>query len=145
MKLAEALMERKDLVKKINKAKEEITSNLVTKEGFELPLDMDKLFLQYESDQNNLMKLNTQIDKTNVILIDRLNRLRILDSKMAFYRECRKSLLEDSSNRFYNENVKMTRNYDLNKANTRLDKLELLRREVDKEIQKINWATELTE
>lgn len=146
MTLAEALMERRDIIKKINKIKEEIRSNLVTKEDFQLPFDMDKLFDDFMLYQNKLMDINTRIDKTNVKVInDKLNQIRIFDAIIMFYKECRKDILQDRGSGLYREERRYVRNYDINQINSNIDEYEKIRRELDRSIQKINWKTELEE
>jgi len=143
MKLSEALMERKDLIKKVNNIKEEITSNLVTRQGFQLPFDMDSLFVDYKTLQRKLETLNLRIDKTNAAhLTDKLNELRILDSIMIFYKQCRKTLLSEHSS-MYREEPIYERNYDITRLNEEIELFEIARRTIDREIQSINWQTEL--
>ena len=143
MKLSEALMERKDLIKKVNNIKEEITSNLVTREGFQLPFDMKSLFTDYKELQTKLETLNLRIDKTNAAhLTEKLNALRILDSVMIFYKQCRKTLLSEHSS-MYREEPVYERNYDINRLNEEIELFEIERRKLDREIQSINWQTEL--
>jgi len=143
MKLSEALMERKDLIKKINNIKEEITSNLVTRQGFQLPFDMDLLFADYKELQAMLESLNLRIDKANADhLTEKLNALRILDSIMIFYKQCRKTLLSEHSS-MYREEPVYERNYDITRLNEEIELFEIERRKLDREIQSINWQTEL--
>jgi len=144
MKLAEALMARKDLVAKINKIKELIKNNLVTRKDFQLPIDMTAQFLQYRELQGELEILNKKIDKTNAqYLTDKLNELRILDSKIAFYKECNTALMSSETSWRYNDDITLQRNYDLNVLNSWLEQCEAMRRKIDREIQKTNWETEL--
>lgn len=144
MKLAEALMERKDLVMKINKIKELIKNNVVTRKDFQLPIDMRAQFLQYQKLQGELELLNKKIDKTNALyLTDKLNELRILDSKIAFYKECHATLISNETSWRYGDEVTLQRNYDLNELASWLEQTEVMRRKIDREVQKINWETEL--
>ena len=138
-------MERKDIIKKIAQVKEEIKSNLVTKEGYQLPFDMERLFSDFQDLQTKLKELNRKIDKTNAeFLGDHLNELRIIDAIIVFYKECRKQLLADSPGSFYRDtDSKYTRNYDINKINEMIELFQAKRRKLDREIQKVNWTTEL--
>jgi len=145
MKIAEALMERKDLTKKISRIKENILSNLLTradlapKESYVM-----SLLIKYNKSMDELEKLNKAIDKANIKIQDELNYIKILDSKIAFYKEAGKKLLEGNSSYMYSEmKAEIIKNYDIDLINNELEKLENERREIEKKILKINWETSI--
>lgn len=141
MKLAEKLMERKDIVKKISRIKEEVTSNLITQIEF---APKDDSFIKTRLDELTtqtvkLQKVNKEINDSNAkYLSDDLNKLQILDTLINFYKNCRKAML-DRDQYTYSRESKFKMNYDIESINKTLEDFESGRRELDKKIQKMNW------
>lgn len=147
MKLSRALLERREITKKISRIKEEIQALLVTQEHERVSTEsIENMMEQLNKEMEALKDLNVKIDRANSQhLLDKLNELRILDSKIEFYRTCRKILIEGSDSRkFYGiKEIKMYRNIQSESVNATLDSLEKERKEIDSQIQEINWTVEI--
>ena len=140
MKLAEALMERKDIVKKISRVTEEIMALLVTPAFEKVDSAVIKSKIGTHQDLvEALSALNVQIDKANVVLIDKLNALRTLDSHIGFCKEIRAGLIGEKNRFRYSEN-EYSKNIELYFINDLLEAYEKQRRALDREIQGLNWT-----
>lgn len=146
MKLSRALLERRELTKKIARLKEEIQASLITVEHESVPeSEIEKKFELYDVLMIDLHQLNLKIDRANAHhLIEKLNSLRILDSRIDFLKTCRKTLISGNEMRYYSRNeVKDVKNLPIDTVNRTLEKLESDRNQLDSEIQEINWTIEI--
>ena len=143
MVLAEALMARKDLVKKVERIKTLVSNSLITYKDMPAEIDVNAKLSQYISLMRDLEILNTQIDKANSVNIEALSKLRILDSKLGFYKKLSDSLTNDSRMSFRSTEVEMVKNLSITEIEPIIEDLEIQRRDVDKSLQKANWTTEI--
>jgi hypothetical protein len=146
MVLQEAFMERNDLRKKIQRVNSELKTVLITEAG-EIPQfnASDKLS-EVNTLQKQLFELNIKIDKANSVNIERLHKLRFLDEQIKDYSHLRDVLLSWSKRKtigYSDTTVEMQRNLEFDEISKRLFELEKERRSLDREIQKINWQTEI--
>lgn len=146
MKLSRALLERRDLTKKIARVKEEIQASLVTPEHQAVnEAAINLKFGHLNELMENLHHINLVIDRANAEhLTADLNMLRILDSKIDFYKACRKALVSDNDMRYYSRSeVKDVKNISVNTINNKLEELEEERKNLDASIQEKNWTIEV--
>ncbi len=147
MKIAEGLIERKEIVKKINRLNEEITANLYTEEDA-IP---NGNFIQSRMDtiielSTQLSELNLKISNANAANLSlELNDLKTLDSLISFHQKWRKSLLSSGVEFMYGSRSEKTytKNFDIDIMNSLLEDLEAKRRVIDKLLQRRNWEIEI--
>jgi uncharacterized protein YejL (UPF0352 family) len=89
--------------------------------------------------------LNVKIANANQANIEQLEHLKYLDEKIRTYTAIRSSLLENNRrHRFSLElSTPVVRNLDINVINEALEVFEDERRQIDRELQKKNWQTEV--
>ena len=146
MKIAEALIERKELIKKMNRLNEEITASLVTEvelapaEGY-----ISSRLADIISISTKLSLLNGHIATANAANLSiELNELKTLDALISFHQKWRKALLNTSEGFMYGRGEKTYKtNYDIETMNVLLEKLEEERRAVDKTLQRRNWELDI--
>ena len=147
MKLSRALLERRDLTRKISRIKEEIESVLITSENEEVEeITIKSMFDQLRDKMAELEVLNLRIDKVNAVkLMEKLNSLKIADSKIDFLKKCRSKLLQgnDSMKYYSRVEIKEKKNISLSVINIELETIENFRKDLDSEIQEINWTTDI--
>jgi len=149
MKLAEALIARADLQKKIAQIRVRMEQNSKVQEGEKPAESVDELLPVFESTTEELTKLIKQINRTNAdtvlgngTLIDAIAERDCIKGKIAAYRA-----LYDSAavrqDRYSRSEVKYVRQVDMAELQKRIDSLSKEHRELDTEIQAKNWTTEL--
>jgi hypothetical protein len=154
MTLAEALMERQDICKNIDRVKEEIQVGLFVKSSEENEVkqtnkqSLEDLIDNYLYLTNKLKELNLKIDKANEGIKDKMYQLRNLDSLITFFKMLRTQILDNTNSsrrRSYFDDtiIELDPVLSYYEINTELIELEEERRELDKEIQKYNWNTEV--
>lgn len=147
MKLAEALLERKDKLKKLERLKEEVSSYVITVESEAVPQAwIDDKLEEIRSVSNEIQSLNVAIDKANAEHQSaNLNRIRQLDTLIAFYKQLRSTLLnQDYNSSMWGENrEKKIKNYNHTDISKKLENLEKERKDLDKTIMKVNWNIEI--
>lgn len=147
MKLAEALLERKELSKKISRLEEEVSSIIVTtdsdtysEEAIESKLDEINIL------NSKLEALNISINKANAHhQAENLVGLQQTDRLIAFYQKLRNKLLNPREERgiWAGEGPKYNKNYSLQIINGQLERLEKMRTQIDRKIMKTNWQIEI--
>jgi chromosome segregation ATPase len=146
MKLSRALLERREITKRISRIKEEIEASLVTPDYEEVSEDsINKKIEEYIDDMYELENLNLKIDMANAqYLIGKLNSLRILDSKIDFFKKCRSRLINGSADKYYmRDKHTEKKNISIEEMNEQLEILESERNKLDSEIQEVNWTVEI--
>lgn len=149
MKLAEALIVRADLQKKILQLRARMEKNAKVQEGETPAEDAAKLIVEFERLSDDLVVLIKQINRTNAkrpfesgTLSDAIAERDWLRSKIDAYR----SLYDEASikqDRYSRSEVKYVRCVDAAKLQEMIDHLSKLYRTLDVAIQEANWATEL--
>lgn len=146
MKLQEAFMERNDIKKKIARLSSELQTVIITQEGDEMQFNPKSKLEEIELLQTKLMELNIKIDEANVKCTPILHEIRMTDALIAHYTTIRDVLLRWKKRQSlgYGETViVMQKNFDFDTTSTKLESLELKRRELDRKIQKLNWEIEI--
>jgi len=149
MMLAEALIERADLQRLIQRVKYRMEENAKVQEGDEPTEKVEKLFSVYESLMTKLESLIIKINKTNnqtpfeeITLAEAITKRDNLRSKIWTYN----SVLDTASikqDRYSRDEIKFVRCVDIKILEKKIDYLSKIYRELDTKIQRINWLAEL--
>ena len=146
MKLAEALLLRADLMKKIEHLQNRITPVLIVSDDKLPQEDPDKLMAQLRKAIQDLETLIIRINKTNnetyiegeEFLMEALAKrdsLKILSEKLRYIRYA--AQINNSGDK----NLKTT--IDIKNLQIEMDQTGRAFREIDSKIQEVNWLTEL--
>jgi hypothetical protein len=150
MKLAEALIERADIKKKLQELRMQINSNLQVDEGEkaeESVKDLMKVFSELLERQTSLI---ARINKTNAIT-ESSNGLTIMEliakrDSVAQLKNQYQILAQESRPQHYGrtkDDIKVVLTFSPKEMRKEADKLAKEHREVDTLIQGLNWTTEL--
>jgi len=146
MKIAEALIQRKELVKKINRLNEEVAANLITAEEA-MPAEnfITSRLVEITTLSEKLSALNFSISEANAAnLAKELNELKTLDSLVSIHQKWRKTLLGPKDEFMYGRQEKVTKvNFNIDTMNVLLEELEEKRRTVDRTLQRRNWEIDV--
>lgn len=146
MKLAEALLLRADLMKKIEHLQNRITPVLIVSDDKLPQEDPDKLMAQLRKAIQDLESLIIRINKTNNetyiegegLLMEALAKrdsLKMLSEKLRYIRYA--AQINNSGDK----NLKTT--IDIKNLQIEMDQTGRAFREIDSKIQEVNWLTEL--
>ncbi|MBK8604448.1 MAG: DIP1984 family protein [Saprospiraceae bacterium] len=146
MKLAEALLLRSDLIKKIEHIQNRIRPVLIVSDDKKPQEDPTKLIAQLRTAIQELETLVIRINKTNneinfngegslMEALVKRDSLKMLSEKL---RNIRYAAQIDNSG---DANLKTT--IDIKKLQTEMDQTGRAFREIDSKIQELNWLTEL--
>lgn len=149
MKLAEALIERADLQKKIAQLVMRMQQNVKVQEGDTPVESVEALLPIYEDFMDRLETIIVNINKTNgatmlenMTLAQSITKRDCIKSKINAYR----SLYEAatiSQDRYSNTEIRFVRCVDALKLQKKIDNLSKTYRELDTKIQGINWTIDL--
>lgn len=149
MKLAEALIERKELQSKVARLKQRLLNNALVQEGSVPNEDPKVLITDLEKTLDRLRDVIDRINKTNVsvsvdgsTLSQMINKRDLMITRIAIMRE----FLEKASSRVdrYTRNeILVLSTVDVEPYQKQLDKLSYEARMLDAKIQYTNWNTEL--
>ncbi len=150
MKLAEALILRADLQKRIEQVKNRLYNNVLTQEG-ELPSeDPNFLLKEFASLQDQLSNIIKAINRTNnnTSFNDRLSlsealveRDAILSKRNLFSNAADRA--SEKQDRYSRSEIKYISTIDIEKFQKEADKLSKEFRELDTKIQGLNWNVDL--
>ncbi len=149
MKLAEALIERADLQKKIAQLEDRMRQNVKVQEGDKPAEAIEKLLSQYEGFMEALEGIIVRINRTNgatpfddMTLADAITKRDCLKSKIRAYRDLYEvaSIVQD---RYSKTEIKFVRCVDAAKLQEQIDALSKAYRELDTKMQGLNWTVEL--
>lgn len=152
MKLAEALILRADLQKRLAQLRERLNVNAKVQEGTAAAEDPAALLAEVEELAGDLVRLIQNINRTNsttnldddLTLSDALAERDMLASKQGTYR----SLLQAatiSQSVYSRSEVRWISTVDVAEVRRRADDYARQHRELDSRIQELNWATDLIE
>jgi hypothetical protein len=149
MKLAEALSIRADLQKKVSQLKERLKSNVKIQEGDVPAEDPKELFEELENYLVQLEDLIYRINLTNTNTIHKgctLTKLiatkDVLSLRVSLMREVLNHTVE-REDRYGRSEIKYIRTVDVSELRKSVDSYSKQLRELDLEIQSLNWITEL--
>ncbi len=147
MKLAEALLLRGDLQKKIEHLEHRIRPVLIIQEGKQPQEDPVKLLAQLRKAVQDFEDIVVRINKTNnktiienqgplMNALAKRDALKLLSEKLRTIRQA-----AQIQNLNYTNNMKAT--IDIHNLQIEIDQTGRAFREIDSKIQEINWLTEL--
>ena len=149
MKLATALSERADLQRRIAELSTRLNNNAKTQEGEAPAENPEELLAQLNDCLNRLEELITRINLTNstvmlegVTLTAMLSRRDCLTKRLQVMR----SFLDTASSkvdRYSNTEIKVVSTVPVAQLQKECDRQSKALRELDEQIQSLNWTTEL--
>jgi hypothetical protein len=149
MKLAEALSIRADLQKRIAQLKDRLKDNLKIQEG-DIPVeDPNELWIELDDNLTKLENLVYRINVTNMHTVHNGQTLTkliaakdILTMRVSLMREVLKHTA-GREDRYGRLEIKYIRTVDVAELRRKVDSYSRQLRELDVEIQSLNWAVEL--
>jgi hypothetical protein len=149
MKLAEALIERADLQKQMAQAESRMKENAKVQEGDEPAECMERLFDVYEDLMSELEAIIIWINKTNHatpvavgMLAEAITKRDCLKSRLGAYQRLYAEAAIKSE-RYSHSEIRFVRNVDMAKLQRGIDGLSKQYRELDTQIQALNWTVDL--
>ncbi|EGP5447167.1 hypothetical protein D2A89_03365 [Enterococcus faecium] len=154
MKLAEALLLRRDLESKLTLLREEIASSAVIQEGDTLDRSIDDLLLDYETTNQEFAQLVIAINQRNAVAkigeqetiaaaliaaaLEKREALRRSHAMLTATLEAAKV-----APRMGRNEIRMIRTIDTKQITDRLNQTAKALRELDGQIQQTNWLVDL--
>ena len=151
MKLAEALILRADLQKRIDQLRVRLNNNAKVQENDEPSEKPEDLLNELDSNINQLKVLIKQINKTNCVTISNGQTLADLIAErdtLTLKSNILRGFLNIAGqkvNLYSTTEIKIMSTVDVPALQKELDLLSKKIRETDTELQKANWLTELIE
>ena len=151
MKLAEALILRSDLQKRIEQLRVRLNNNAKVQENDEPSEKPEDLLNELDSNINQLKVLIKQINKTNCVTISNGQTLADLIAErdtLTLKSNILRGFLNIAGqkvNLYSTTEIKIMSTVDVPALQTELDLLSKKIRETDTELQQANWLTELIE
>ncbi len=151
MKLAEALSLRAEMKNKINNIQRRLNDNAKVQEGEKPTENPYALIEELNSVSDEMAKLIKNINYTNcmtvengVSLTDMIAEKEVLQKKISVL----KNFLSNASslvNRYSNKEIKILNTVDVAELQKKVDAMSKHLRELDMNIQRINWTVDLIE
>ena len=148
MKLAEALSIRADLQRRISQLKSRLKDSAKIQEGDtpieeaeELCRELDICFKQLEEYIFRINRTNMQTLSNGNSLTEMIARKDLLTLRVSMLREIIRYVVE--TNRFGRNEIRYIRTIDVNKLRKQTDSFAKELRELDLEIQNLNWNIDL--
>jgi len=150
MKLAEALSIRKDLQTRVEQLRTRIVNNIKVQEGEEPAEDPNELLKELDSCLKRLQDYIYRINMTNMTVVGSdgktltqlLAQRDVLSKRVQVLRDVFTSASE-SSDRYSRSEIKHVTVIDVKAMGKQVDKLSAQLRELDVEIQALNFANDL--
>ena len=148
MKLAEALLLRRDLESKLTLLREEIASSAVIQEGDTLDRSIDDLLLDYETTNQEFAQLVIAINQRNAVakIGEQETIAAALEKREALRRShamLTATLAAKVAPRMGRNEIRMIRTIDTKQITDRLNQTAKALRELDGQIQQTNWLVDL--
>lgn len=151
MKLAEALIQRADLQKRIAQLESRMKQNAKVQEGDEPSENIEELLPQYDVLMDELEQLIIKINKTNnatafndTTLAESITKRDCLKSKIRCLRELSEATTIQQE-RYTRNEIKFVRCVDMIKLQSLIDTFSKSYRELDVKMQGLNWTIDLLE
>ena len=151
MKLAEALILRADLQKRIDQLRVRLNNNAKVQENDEPSEKPEDLLNELDSNMNQLKVLIKQINKTNCVTVSNGQTLADLIAErdtLTLKSNILRGFLNIAGqkvNLYSTTEIKIMSTVDVPALQKELDQLSKKIRETDTELQQANWLTELIE
>ncbi len=149
MKLAEALQERADLIRRLGQLRSRMSANTQVQDGEEPPEDPKELMAEFDRCADRLEELICRINLTNTAvkaegrpLTELLARRDVLKTRIEAYRELADRAAVNNF-RMTRSEIKTVATVSAREVQKRCDDLSRDFRELDNVIQAANWSTEL--
>lgn len=147
-KLAEALIQRRDLQNKLQELKNSMLASALVEEGDVPDISVSELLVQYQQVADQLSDLVVRINRRNQEIQVAGEALQaVLERREALRRrhDLYNSIIEAArDNRRYGRNeIRMVRTVNLRELTDQLDRIAKEIREVDGLIQQTNWLEDL--
>ena len=150
MKLAEALSIRKDLQTRISQLSSRLSNNVRIQEGDEPAEDPKDLFKELDSCLKQLEEYIYRINVTNLqtmsgkkSLTQLLAERDVLTMRVNVMQDVFRQAASSPSERYSRSEIKFVTTVDVKDLRKQIDKLSAQLRQLDIEIQSINFSTEL--
>lgn len=150
MKLAEALSIRKDLQTRISELTTRLTNNVRIQEGDEPAEDPKELLKELDSCLKQLEEYIYRINMTNMrtmsgnkTLTQLMAERDVLIKRVSVLQEVFRHASSSSSERYSRSEIKFVTTVDVKAMRKQIDKLSSQLRQLDIEIQSINFSTDL--
>ncbi|NMA86879.1 MAG: DIP1984 family protein [Tissierellia bacterium] len=150
MKLAEALILRADLQKRIEQIKYRLRNNVMVQEGDQPSEDPELLLKEYEQCQLELTNIIKRINKTNIqIMFDEKWTLAdaLTERDGLWERRLTLSQIAESASikqdRYTRTEIKYISTVNVRELQKEVDRLSKEYRELDTRIQGLNWTIDL--
>ena len=152
MKLAEALVLRADVQKRIEQLRNRLRQSVIVQEGETPPEDPQELLTEAERLTNQLAQLVMRINRANLAttLADGSTLTEGLARRDAL--QMRYSLIESAAetasarvDRYGRSEIRKVSTVDIGALRKQMERLAKERRELDTAIQATNWATEIAD
>ncbi|MEM9996079.1 MAG: DIP1984 family protein [Bacteroidota bacterium] len=152
MKLAEALILRADLQKRLAQLRQRVMQNVKTQEGDAPAENPTALIAEFEAGAADLQDLIARINRTNLAvaieagqtMTDALAERDVLRLRTALYRDAATEATQ-TRDRYTRTEVKYVRAIDVAKAREQADALSKALRTLGAQIQAANWQHDLIE
>ena len=148
MKLAEALSLRADLQKRVAQLKQRLKDNVKIEQGDSTIENPENLFAELDRSLVKLEELIYRINSTNIhtqhngkSLTQLIAQKDTLTLRIATLREIYKHITD--RDRYGLNEIKYVRTIDVEKLNKQIDSYSHQYRNLDLEIQSVNWTTDL--
>ncbi|HEY7127628.1 MAG TPA: DIP1984 family protein [Ktedonobacterales bacterium] len=152
MKLAEALVLRADIQKRVEQLRQRLTQSAMVQEGETPPEEPAALFAELARLLTQLPTLVTQINRTNLqtrlpegkTLTQALAERDALDLRLSVLNTLAQ-VPSSRTNRYSRSEIRYVITVDMGDIRRQIDQLAQQRRELDTAIQATNWNTDLVE
>jgi len=150
MRLAEALLERAEIRRKLGQLISRVKDNTKVQEGDSPSEKPEELITEYEENTMRLLELVRQINNTNcktpfdpnMSIADAIALRDSLGAKIRAYREFYESATF-KLDRYSQNEIKVVRCIDAKGLQNKINKLSKEYREVDTKLQGLNWTVDL--
>jgi len=150
MKLAEALSIRKDLQTRVNDLQARLINNVKIQEGDEPAEDPKEMLKELDSCLNQLEEYIYRINVTNMrtmsgdkTLTQLMAERDVLTKRVSVMQQVFNQASSMSSERYSRSEIKYVTTVDIKAMRKQIDRLSVQLRQLDIEIQSINFSTEL--
>lgn len=150
MKLAEALLLRRDLEAKVAALKQEILANALIQEGDSLDISMEDLLQEYQKTNQEFSQLAVKINKRNAaaslndsekLIVEALAEREALRRQHSLYNDTIETAKD--IRRFGRNEIRMVRTVDTKELTKAMNDIAKKLRELDGKIQQTNWLVDL--
>ena len=150
MKLGEALARRSELQTRLGEVRDRLRVSALVQEGDEPPEDPAPLLAEFDDVAGELERLIAAINTTNSVtrlasgatLTGALARRDVLGLRHSALKAVADATAQQQA-RYSRSEIRLVRTFDVAQVRQRIDQLARERRELDTEIQAVNWTADL--